>query len=318
MAGDSHSAVERILKRADEGEAGLEFLHGYTLARKLGEGGFGAVYLLRHDDRGHELAIKIAHPDALFADPKGRHKFLREIGIARAVKHPNLVAYFDSAALDDELFFTMEYCRGGTVQDLLDRHGRQPVDAAARIILQALDGLQKMHDTEVPVTLENGEVQVRRGLVHRDLKPDNILLAEPATPAGAKIKIADYGMSKAFETAGWTGLTKAGYAAGTPEFMAREQLIHFRDAKPEVDLWSIAACFYYMVSGVYPRDFPPGVRGPARFLVVKQAPVVPIESRGAAIKPAIADVINRALREEAGLHYQTAAQLKVDLESALS
>ena len=121
------------------------------------------------------------------------------------------------------------------------RGGTLPADEVVRIGRQALAGLAYAHG---------------RGVVHRDLKPHNLFLTE-AGPA-RQVKVGDFGLAKAFDAAGLSGLTRTGRAAGTPSFVPRQQVIDFKNAKPEVDVWALAATLYALLTGRPPRDFPPG------------------------------------------------------------
>ena len=145
--------------------------------------------------------------------------------------------------------FTLEFCDGGSLDVLLkQRGGPLCVEEAGAIIRQALDGLEYAHTAEIPqVKQADGSVGRGRGLVHRDLKPHNIFLS--GAGANQIAKIADYGLAKAFDTAGLSGQTRTGVAAGTPHFMPRQQVINFKYAKPEVDVWAMAASLYYLLAG---------------------------------------------------------------------
>ena len=145
-------------------------------------------------------------------------------------------------------------------------------------------------------------------IVYRDLKPENILL-----DANGHIALCDFGLSKAFEQAGYTGLTATGDACGTPRFMPWQQAINYKYAEPEVDVWAMAATLYYLLKGQYQRDFPPGQRWS---LVIGTSSPVPIRQRAPSISEKLADVIDRALVDRPEIHFQTAASLKEALRSA--
>jgi eukaryotic-like serine/threonine-protein kinase len=128
-------------------------------------------------------------------------------------------------------------------------------------------------------------------------------------------KAGDYGLAKAFDEAGLSGLTATGArAGGTAKFMARQQVIDFKYAKPEVDVWAMAASLYNMLTGAVPRDFPPGLDP---LLAVLEAPCVPIRQRKPSLPKALGDVIDRALVEEPEIPFKTAAEFKMALEQAL-
>ncbi|MEA2494834.1 MAG: eukaryotic-like serine/threonine-protein kinase [Thermoleophilaceae bacterium] len=148
---------------------------------------------------------------------------------------------------------------GGSVATLVaERGGRLAIEEAVSIVLQALDGLAYAHTAEIPaVRLADGTIGPSRGLVHRDIKPSNILLAGSGSARAAKL--ADFGLAKAFDRAGLSSLTSTGARGGTVEFMARTQIVNYRMARPEVDVWAIAASLYWMLTLAVPRDFPPAI-----------------------------------------------------------
>jgi serine/threonine-protein kinase len=126
-----------------------------------------------------------------------------------------------------------------------------------------------------------------QGLVHRDLKPHNLLL----TGSGASpiAKVADFGLSKAFDAAGLSGQTRTGLTAGTPLFMPRQQVINFEYAKPDVDVWAMAATMYHMLTGRFPRNF---VRGKDPWQTVLQTDPVPIRKRDSSIPPKLTGLLD--------------------------
>jgi eukaryotic-like serine/threonine-protein kinase len=148
-----------------------------------------------------------------------------------------------------------------------------------------------------------------RGLVHRDLKPANLLLS--GSGRAGVVKVGDYGLAKAFDDA---GLTRTGETAGSPHYMTREQVSNFKYAKPEVDVWAMAASLYAMLTGVPPRVFAKG-RDP--WLVVLEAPPVPIRRREPSVPQDLAEVIDWALVEVPEITFKTAAEFKDALEGAL-
>ena len=155
--------------------------------------------------------------------------------------------------------------------------------------------------------MADGSFAKGRGLIHRDLKPGNIFLANVGGKQVAKI--GDYGLAKAFNQAGLAGLsslTLSGNAVGTPYFMPRQQVLDYKYAQPEVDVWAVAACLYVMITGYSPRNFV----GLDPFRAVLDNDVVPIRDRTSSIPQPLATVIDRALINNPEIYYSSAADFK--------
>ncbi|MET9375179.1 protein kinase [Streptomyces sp. NPDC002992] len=288
----------RLLDLAGPGRPDLAPLAGHVLLRELGRGGMGAVYLARHEPTGREVALKVMLPKVA-ANTGARDRFLREAEITRSLRHPNIATLYDSGFADGTFYLTTEYCTGGSLDRLLRRRRRPlPVAEAVPIALQVLDGLDHAH---------------RQGVVHRDLSPSNILLHENAD-GSTTAKAGDFGIAKAFDQAGLSGLTRTGTTAGKPHFMPRRQVIDFKKAPPAVDVWALAACLYQTLTGRTPRDFP---RDKDPWQIVLQSPAVPIRRREPDIPGALADVIDHALRERPRIGFSTAAELSEALRAAV-
>lgn len=303
--------VQLLIRQANANDPNLIAIQDYTLLKQLGQGGFGAVYLARHHQTAEEVALKVLLPQVAH-NQTFVEMFRREVENTKALKHPNLVKFRDYGYSDSLFFFTLDYCDGGSVADLIQkRHGPLSVDEAMPIILQALDGLAYAHYAPIPnVKQGDDSLGEGRGLVHRDLKPANLFLT---TVDGKRItKIGDYGLAKAFDLAGLSGQTMTGITGGTPHFMPRQQLINFKYAKPEVDIWALAASFYYMLTCTYPRNF----TGKDPFLVILQTDAVPIRQRIASIPKQLAAVIDLALVDRPEIHFKDAAFFKQTLLNA--
>jgi hypothetical protein len=283
--------VERVPAPA----GGAPHVDGYDLLRPLAKGGMGAVYLARSRADGQTVALKILLPRTL-VDPTAREVFQREIDVTRSLRHPNIVALLDHGAAGDSFFFAMEYCSGGSVRAVLKARTRPfAVDDAVGLARQALAGLAHAHE---------------RGFVHRDLKPENLLLGGET----GEVKIADFGLAKSFEQAGWSGLTATGAVAGTLFFMPREQLTNFREVRPVSDVWSMGATLYFLLTRQYARDFRPG-QDPLP--VILAGGVVPLRARDPRIPEAVARVVDRALHDDPERRYPTATEFRDELERAL-
>ena len=287
-----------LFNRANKGEGNLRAIQGYTLIKQLGEGGFGKVYLARHDKTGELVALKVMLPKVA-TRPEMVNLFLREVKNAQMLRHPNLVQLKDYCCAEGLFFFTMEYCSGGTIGNAMKKFGgKLPLKIAIPTILQVLDGLHYAH--------------TEKRLIHRDIKPDNIFISFTEKEE-VIVKLGDYGLAKAFDMAGLSGQTMTGSAMGTPVFMPRQQVLNFKYAKPDIDIWAVAACFYNMLTGQYPRDF----IGADPFIAILQNPPVPIRQRDASIPKPLAEVIDLALIDNPELHFKTAMDLKNALLSIL-
>ncbi|MEI2581461.1 protein kinase domain-containing protein [Scytonema sp. PRP1] len=304
--------IKRLLGLAEKGDENLIAIRGYSIIKLLGKGGFGEVYLAQHNQTNNFVALKVMLP-AVAANDRAIQMFLRETENTKALRHPHVVKLLDYGYSNSIFFFTMEYCEGGTVADLMQRQGgKLSIDIAVPIILQVLDGLEYTHNAEIPnVKLGNGGFGKGRGLVHRDLKPSNIFLGN--VNGRLTVKIGDYGLAKAFDLAGLSGQTLTGSKAGTPVFMCRQQLLHFKHVQPEVDVWAAAACLYYMLTGTLPRNF----TGKDLFIAVLENDPVPIRQRDASIPQKLAEVIDLALVEKPELYFKSATKFKQALLGVL-
>ncbi len=310
---DPAGIIKALLMAARQGRKELTAIEGYTVLRELGRGGMGAVYLARHERTGDQVALKVMLPQVA-RDPEAEKRFLREAQLTKRLRHRNLVHLYDLGSAQGTFFFTLELCDLGAVDELMQRRGgRLEIDEAMAISLQVLDGLHYAHHVIVDrVEKADGGVGRAQGLVHRDLKPGNIFLAGGS--GGPIAKIGDYGLGKAFDIAGLSGFTMTGSAAGTPTFMPRQQVINFKYAKPEVDVWAAAASLYAMLTGAPPRDFSAG-KDPWR-VVLQDAPV-PIRKRAPAIPKKLATVIDAALQDNPTITFTSAMELRQALQRAV-
>jgi serine/threonine-protein kinase len=301
--------VAHLLRAADRCEPGLELLRGFEPDRELGRGGMGAVFLLRPRGGGEPLALKVMLPRPGL-EAGAAALFRRELNNSVALGHPNVVRFHGAGSRGPCLFLLMEYCPDGSLAGWVQ--GRLPVRPAVRLTCQLLDGLAYSHRAPVSATLADGSVRPAVGLVHRDIKPSNLLLAREG--GGVRLKISDYGLAKAFELAGLSGLTGPTQSGGTFAYMSRRQLLYYRDARPEVDVWAAAATLYALLTGKSPRDFPADVRDNTdRARVVRETEPRGLRERDAALPADLAEVVDGALREQSPLRYQSAEELKRDL-----
>jgi serine/threonine protein kinase len=299
-------------------------ISGYTISKELGRGGFGVVYLAHCERLKQQVALKIICPHKQ-ANENARKKFLREIEVSQHFNHPHIVQVLDAGEEKNLLFLALEVCPHGTVKDLLSKScGRLPLDVALHIIYQTLDGLEYAHNLELPVKqLPNGVSKQVKGIVHRDLKPENIFCAsEGHKPI---VKVADFGLAKAFDLAGISGYTSDNSnsenpsIAGTLAFMPRQQVLDFKYSKPEVDVWAAAACLYQMLTGRLPRDFSCSDGSLSNLCrIILETSSVPIRRYNAEIPPRLAATIDLALNDQPSLNFKSVAEFKQALDRAYS
>ena len=288
------------------GKDGLPIIAGFRIVKRIGIGGFGAVYLAERERDGKQVAIKVMLA-RVAVDDEARRKFMLEINLLKELHHVNVVTLFDSGAVGGAFYFVMEYCPGGSVADYVAaKGGKLPLAIALPIVRQALEGLAFVHG---------------HGVVHRDLKPCNILLAQNPHPGplpkgegagGLVAKLADLGLAKNFDKAGFSGLTLTGAFAGTPVFMPKEQLVNFKYVKPTADVWSMGATFYAMLTGQTPRDFP---RGCDPTEIILRNEIIPVRKRDPRIPATLAGIIDKATQASPKDRYQNAQEMLTALKS---
>lgn len=223
------------------------FLGKYTILERLGRGRMAGVYRAVHQ-LGQMVAIKVLPP----SKAKDAHlfgRFQRESRLATELKHPNIVATFQVGEANGVHYLVMEHLEGETVQDVLQRRGRLPLEEAVRVAYQALLGLQHMHE---------------KGLVHRDLKPANLMIVPASTPKntdtiqGSIIKILDIGLARsdaddaAIADGGDGPLTTEGILLGTPDYMSPEQARDARSVDIRSDIYSLGCVLFHMIAGQPP------------------------------------------------------------------
>ena len=268
---------------------GLPIIAGYRIKRRIGIGGYGAVYLAESEADGRRVAIKVMLA-RVAVDEQARTKFSREIELLTGLRHENVVAVHCSGSAGSAFYFVMEHCPGGSVADYMEANGGKLSTAMALPIMrQALRGMAFVH---------------QNGVVHRDMKPQNILLS--GTPASPVAKIADLGLAKNFERAGLSGHTMTGAYAGTPIYMPKEQLTGYKYVKPVSDVWSLGATFYNMLTGATPRDFP---KGCDPLDIILKGEIIPIRQRDSSIPAGLAEVLDRATQANPKERYADAGEM---------
>ena len=266
----------------------------YRLTRQLGSGGMGTVYLAEQTLIGARVALKVLHPD-LARDARLRARFYAEARTVNLIGHPNIVRIFDIGESEDGLhYFVMEYLDGLPLSRL-----PRPVEPGlvAWLLAQACDALEAVH---------------RGGVVHRDLKPDNLLMMERPGERPT-LKVLDFGVAKALHDTGGVEQTMAGQVFGTPAYMAPEQWAG-QPVDGRADLYSLGVTGYLLVTGQLP--FP---RGQLAELVLSPEPPPPLRPPhvlAPAVPEALSLALVRALARAPAERFATAPDFKKALLAA--
>jgi serine/threonine protein kinase len=208
----------------------------YRVVGLLGQGGMGAVFEAEHEITRKRVALKWMHPQ-IAGDADAQARFVREAQASARVRHPNIVDVYDVIREGDGIFLVMELLEGETLTLLL-RRGGMPIHKLIELLLPALRAVAAAH---------------RQGVIHRDLKPDNIFLARQQDGASAVAKVLDFGISKVSDSSALT-LTRTGAAMGTPMYMSLEQLCGDKDLDARADVYALGVILYEAVTGRQPFE----------------------------------------------------------------
>jgi tRNA A-37 threonylcarbamoyl transferase component Bud32 len=264
------STIERLRSAVSE---------RYEVLEQVGEGGMAVVYLARDRKHGRRVALKVLRPE--LAAAIGAERFLREIEIAAALRHPNILPLFDSGEAGGLLFYVMPYVEGESLRQRLSRERQLPLEDALRITVEVADALTYAHSL---------------GVVHRDIKPENVLLE-----SGHAV-VADFGVARAIADGPGARLTETGLAIGTPEYMSPEQASGDRAIDGRTDLYSLGCVLYELLAGEPPHTGPTPQAILARSLTTDVRPLPPVRS---SVTPALDEVVRRALAPAPADRYAT-------------
>jgi tRNA A-37 threonylcarbamoyl transferase component Bud32 len=262
----------------------------YTVEREIGSGGMATVYLAEDVKHHRKVAVKVLRPD--LAAALGADRFLREIEIAAQLEHPHILTLIDSGEADGFLFYIMPYVQGESLRARLAREGELPISEAARILREVVDALAHAHAS---------------GLVHRDIKPDNVLLS------GQHAVVTDFGVAKAVsEATGRQQLTTAGVALGTPAYMSPEQAAADPNVDHRADVYAVGALAYELLTGRPPfvGDTPQQVL--AAHVTDTPDPVTRYRDT---VPPGMADLVMRCLAKKPADRWQRIEELLPQLDS---
>jgi hypothetical protein len=251
----------------------------------------GAVYLARHVDLDRQVALKLLSPRLAAEQPDAVARFRREARAAAGLSHPHVVTVFAVGSVGSTHYIEMEYVSGESLQDTLARQGRLPMGEAVRFAAQAARALDAAH---------------ARGIVHRDIKPGNIMLTREGL-----VKVMDFGLAK--EVQAPTHLTLSGTIMGTPYYMSPEQC-EGRAPDGRSDIYSLGATLFHLLAGQAPYT------GDSVFAVMRQhtdLPVPDIRSTRPETPEAVQAIIARAMAKKAEDRFGTAAEMAEALEAVL-
>ncbi len=267
----------------------------YVIERELGHGGMATVFLARDARHQRQVAVKVLRPE--LAALVGGERFLREIRIAATLQHPHILTLIDSGAIGDVLYYVMPYVEGESLRDRLVA-GALPVSEATRVVRDVLDALAYAH---------------ANGIVHRDVKPDNIMLT------GRHALVVDFGVAKAMSGAKKVqavgaeddALTQIGTSIGTPAYMAPEQAAGDPDVNHSADIYAAGIVAYEMLAG-----HPPFTGHPHQVLAaqISSAPE-PIATIAPHTPPALAQIVMRCIEKDPANRFASADEALVALES---
>jgi beta-lactam-binding protein with PASTA domain len=259
----------------------------YRVLSRLGSGGMAEVWSAEDSQLGRRVALKLL-ASRFAADPGFRERFRREAAAAAAMQHPNIVSIYDRGEWDGTSYIAMECVEGPTLKQLIQQRGPAGPGAATDIAIEILQALRYAH---------------KRGIVHRDIKPQNVLIDEEG-----RAKVADFGIAHA----GVSDMTDEGAMLGTVQYVSPEQA-QGRPVSPRSDLYSVGVVLYELLTGQVPFDGEAPVS-----IALKQVsePPVPPAQLEPSIPPALEAVVMRALEKDPDHRFQDAAEFIAALEHA--
>jgi serine/threonine protein kinase/HEAT repeat protein len=268
----------------------------YRVVERIGEGGMGIVFAARHEDLGHDAVVKVLLHHGMTSSDESAQRFMDEARIAAGIRHPGVVQVIDVGRHETgALFILMERLYGESLQRRLKRKGKLPPRAALWFALQTARALDAVH---------------ARGVVHRDLKPDNLFLVEDAeVPGGERVKILDFGIAKLHSRS--SELTQSHVAMGTPPYMSPEQCMGAARVDSRADLYSLGVLLFEMLCGRLPFR----CHGFGEYIMAHAQRTPPPVQRFARVSPALAQLVARLLAKRPEERFASARALVEALES---
>jgi eukaryotic-like serine/threonine-protein kinase len=271
-------------------EPGDELGHRYRIEHLLGQGGMGRVYKAYDKELERMIALKVLQPE-LVSDPNAMQRFKQELLLASRISHKNILRIHDLGEADSVKFISMAFVEGEDLHHLLRTHGRLPVDRAGKIAEQLCEALDAAHS---------------EGVVHRDLKPQNILMGK-----NDQVYVVDFGLAKSLEASA-AGMTRTGQYLGTPRYMAPEQ-VEAKPADNRTDLYALGLIIFEMLTGEDPFKGESTVQ--TMYRRVKEKPPNP-KDLNPEIPEYLARIILRCMERDPARRYQSARDILADLQAA--
>ena len=262
----------------------------YLLERELGRGAMAIVYVARDLKHGRAVALKVLPADLVL--PRGAERFQREIRIAARLQHPHILTVFDSGEAAGQQWFTMPFVEGESLRDRLQRERHLPLEDALRVAREAAEALGYAHE---------------HGVIHRDVKPENILLTRDGNTL-----VADFGLARAVGSEAAEQLTATGISVGTPEYMSPEQITGSTDLDARSDIYSLGCVLYEMLAGE-----PPFTGRTSQAVMAKRfaGPAPSVRVLRPTVPASVEAAVARALSRKAGDRFATAGDLARALQA---
>ncbi|HEY7877818.1 MAG TPA: serine/threonine-protein kinase, partial [Gemmatimonadaceae bacterium] len=254
----------------------------YRLERELGAGGMATVYLATDLKHERQVALKVLRPELALV--LGAERFLAEIKITARLDHPHILTLIDSGTAEGFLYYVLPYVHGESLRALLDREGQLGLANAFAITRQVASALDYAH---------------RQGVIHRDVKPENILIRE------GEAMLTDFGIALAVREAGGNRLTETGLSLGTPQYMSPEQATGDHRLDGRTDEYSLAAVFYEMLAGEPPVTGPTAQAIIAKLLTERPTPLRVVRDT---VPEGVSTAVAKALAKTPADRFNTAAE----------
>ena len=268
-------------------QPGMVLGQRYEVIKMLGEGGMGAVYKARDRELNRMVALKVIRPE-MAANPAIIQRFKQELILARQVTHKNVIRIYDLGEADGLKFITMDYIEGEDLFSLVKQKGKLPPDEAVDLMLQVCRALDAAHN---------------EGVIHRDLKPQNIMVDQQG-----RVLVMDFGLARSMES---DGMTRSGALVGTVEYMSPEQALG-EELDQRSDLFALGLILYELLTGKLPFKAESMMGSLLKRTKERAIPAADLDS---SVPRGLSNIVSKCLERERTLRYQNVQQMLTDLDS---